>query len=69
MTLRKCQFTILDGSQTLPPPLDAKEEEEILQKLANGDESVRKILKLKYTKFYILIINLLTTRKFYHIID
>ncbi len=44
MTLRKCQFTILDGSQTLPPPLDAKEEEEILQKLANGDESVRKIL-------------------------
>lgn len=34
----------IGGSQTLPPPLDAKEEEEILQKLAGGDESVRKTL-------------------------
>ncbi len=34
----------IGGSQTLPPPLDPKEEEEILEKLANGDESVRKTL-------------------------
>ena len=34
----------IGGSQTLPPPLEPEEEEEILSKLANGDESVRKIL-------------------------
>lgn len=34
----------IGGSQTLPPPLDPKEEEEILEKLSNGDESVRKTL-------------------------
>ena len=34
----------IGGSQTLPPPLEPKEEEEILDKLSKGDESVRKIL-------------------------
>lgn len=34
----------IGGSQTLPPPLEPEEEEEILSKLANGDESVRKTL-------------------------
>ena len=34
----------IGGSQTLPPPLEPTEEEEILEKLSNGDESVRKIL-------------------------
>ena len=34
----------IGGSQTLPPPLEPNEEEEILEKLSNGDESVRKIL-------------------------
>ena len=32
------------GSQTLPPPLTPEEESKELEKLANGDESVRKIL-------------------------
>lgn len=32
------------GSQTLPPPLEPDEEEEILEKLSNGDTSVRQIL-------------------------
>ena len=34
----------IGGSQTLPPPLSQSEEEEILDKLAKGDESVRKVL-------------------------
>ena len=34
----------IGGSQTLPPPLSPEEEEEILAKLSNGDESVRKTL-------------------------
>lgn len=34
----------IGGSQTLPPPLEPKEEEEVLKKLAGGDESVRKTL-------------------------
>ena len=32
------------GSQTLPPPLDSKEEEEALKKLSNGDEDIKKVL-------------------------
>ena len=34
----------IGGSQTLPPPLSPEEEEDILDKLSKGDESVRKIL-------------------------
>ena len=34
----------IGGSQTLPPPLEPQEEEEILQKLSEGDESVRRTL-------------------------
>ena len=34
----------IGGSQTLPPPLTSEEEVEILEKLANGDESVRQTL-------------------------
>ncbi len=32
------------GSQTLPPPLDSKEEEEALDKLSKGDEDIKKVL-------------------------
>ena len=32
------------GSQTLPPPLDSKEEEEALKKMSDGDENVKKTL-------------------------
>ena len=34
----------IGGSQTLPPPLTSEEETEILEKLANGEESVRQTL-------------------------
>ena len=34
----------IGGSQTLPPPLTSEEETEILEQLANGDESVRQTL-------------------------
>lgn len=34
----------IGGSQSLPPPLTKEEEEEVLGKLSNGDESVRQIL-------------------------
>ena len=34
----------IGGSQTFPPPLTSEEETEILEKLANGDESVRQTL-------------------------
>lgn len=34
----------IGGSQTLPQPLTSEEETEILEKLANGDESVRQTL-------------------------
>lgn len=34
----------IGGSQTLPPPLTNEEENEILEKLSNGDESVRQTL-------------------------
>lgn len=34
----------IGGSQTLPPPLTPEEEEDILNKLSKGDESVRKTL-------------------------
>lgn len=34
----------IGGSQTLPPPLTSEEETEILEKLADGDESVRQTL-------------------------
>ena len=34
----------IGGAQTLPPPLDPKEEEEFLQKLANNDLEARQTL-------------------------
>ena len=34
----------IGGSQTLPPPLDSKEEEELLNKLANHDMDARQTL-------------------------
>ncbi len=34
----------IGGAETLPPPLSTEEENEILEKLLNNDESVRKIL-------------------------
>ena len=32
------------GSQTLPPPLEQEEEEDALEKLSKGDESVKQLL-------------------------
>ena len=32
------------GSQTLPPPLEADEEDEALKKLSEGDENIKKVL-------------------------
>ena len=32
------------GSQTLPPPLEGKEEEEALKKLSSGDQEIKKSL-------------------------
>lgn len=43
------------GSQTLPPPLTPAEEEEVLSKLANGDESVRQILVEKNLRLVVYI--------------
>lgn len=34
----------IGGAETLPPPLSSEEESEILERLLNNDESVRKIL-------------------------
>lgn len=34
----------IGGAETLPPPLSQKEEEEILERLLENDNSVRKIL-------------------------
>ena len=34
----------IGGSQTLPPPLNAEEESIALERLANGDESIRQLL-------------------------
>lgn len=34
----------IGGSQTLPPPLEPKEEEELIKKLTEGDNEVRKTL-------------------------
>ena len=41
-TIEELPIYYIAGSQTLPPPLDAKEEDEALKKLANGDEEVKK---------------------------
>ena len=43
------------GSQTLPPPLTPEEEEEVLGKLASGDESVRSILVEKNLRLVVYI--------------
>lgn len=43
------------GSQTLPPPLTPEEEEEVLNKLASGDESVRTILVEKNLRLVVYI--------------
>ena len=42
--IEKFPIYYIGGSQTLPPPLEQKEEEEVLDKLSKGDESVRKTL-------------------------
>ena len=43
-TIEELPIYYIAGSQTLPPPLDAKEEDEALKKLANGDKKEKKIL-------------------------
>ena len=37
----------INGSQTLPPPLDSLEEEEILKKVENNDDDAKKILEVE----------------------
>ena len=44
-TIEELPIYYIAGSQTLPPPLDAKEEDEALKKLANGDEEVKKMFE------------------------
>lgn len=43
-TLEKFPIFYINGSQTLPPPLDILEEEKLLQKLDQNDEEAKKIL-------------------------
>lgn len=43
-TLEKFPIFYINGSQTLPPPLDILEEEKLLQKLDQNDEDAKKIL-------------------------
>ena len=45
----------IGGSQLLPPPLTPEEEKIELQKLANGDESVRKLLVEKNLRLVVYI--------------
>ena len=40
----ECSIFYVGGSQTLPPPLDQKEEEEVLERLSKGDMSARQTL-------------------------
>ena len=42
--LEDCSIFYVGGSQTLPPPLEPKEEEEALEKLSKGDINARQIL-------------------------
>ena len=42
--INEASIFYVGGSQTLPPPLNAKEEEEALDKLANGEEKVKQLL-------------------------
>lgn len=41
---KKRYIFYISGSQTLPPPLSANEETDIMNKLSNGDEGAREIL-------------------------
>lgn len=43
-TIEELPIYYISGSQTLPPPLEAEEEEKALEKLANGDNDIKKIL-------------------------
>lgn len=40
----ECSIFYVGGSQTLPPPLEPKEEEEVLERLSKGDMSARQTL-------------------------
>ena len=42
--IEKLPIFYIGGSQTLPPPLDSKEEAEVLKRLENNDEEAKKIL-------------------------
>ena len=42
--INEASIFYVGGSQTLPPPLNAKEEEEALDKLASGDEKIKQQL-------------------------
>lgn len=44
LILNKDAVYYISGSQTLPPPLSADKEKEIMAKIANGDESAREPL-------------------------
>lgn len=43
-TIEEIPIYYIAGSQTLPPPLSSKEEEEALRKLADGDASIKNVL-------------------------
>ena len=42
--IEKLPIFYIGGSQTLPPPLDSKEEAEVLKRLENNDKEAKKIL-------------------------
>ncbi len=43
-TIEELPIYYIAGSQTLPPPLEADEEEKALEKLAKGDTDIKKVL-------------------------
>ena len=44
MIMGKEGIYYINGPETLPPPLKAEEENEIMQRIQNGDESAREPL-------------------------
>ncbi|MDR0738881.1 MAG: RNA polymerase sporulation sigma factor SigE [Oscillospiraceae bacterium] len=45
----------INGPETLPPPLNTKEEKEIMKKLMNGDESCRETLMVRNLRLVVYI--------------
>lgn len=49
------EVNYINGPEVLPPPLTKKEEKEIMEKLAAGDESVRDILIIRNLRLVVYI--------------